>query len=355
MATSCSYYFQETLRATERSGIDPRDLLRQIGLTPEDIADPSWRGPSEKLAELVQLVWFLLDDEFMGFTEHRCKPGVFAMMANIALHEQNIEAVIRKGVLFYRLFTDDLTMEYRKTGTVSLLEIEFPRRDLDPNNYFLEFWLSIWYRFLCWMSGKILPLKAVEFAYPEPLNRAEELRLMFPGQQYFSQGQTRLVFAGDLATIDNVRNRSELKAMLNRAPLAFMVVPTSEATLARRIRSDILAARGTQIIFPQLEQLADLYGMSQQTLRRRLQEEGTSFRRVIESLRRDLAVQNLLRTKKSIAEISEGLGYSETRAFTRAFHQWTGMSPRSYRNSFLDQIRGSDGKSELHHRARLQP
>jgi AraC-like DNA-binding protein len=160
---------------------------------------------------------------------------------------------------------------------------------------------------------------------------------MFPTTQRFSQPKTRLVFCEDLTNIPNIRNRTELKAMLDSAPLVFMVVPANVESISWRLRNDIVSAE--RVEFPQLEYFAEDYGMSARTLRRRLKQEGTSFRRVVEGIRRDLALRSLLKTKKSVSAIAEHLGYSETRAFTRAFMQWTGMTPKNYRKEVLGQFK----------------
>lgn len=342
MATSCSHYFRESLRGAERLGFNQDDFLKRVGLDAANVNDPAWRGSSEKLAELVQLVWLILDDEFMGFTLQRCKPGVFAMMCNLVIHEETIAAAVRKGVLFYSLFTDELEMNFSDAIGAYVFEVTFNHPEYDPNHYFLEFWLSIWYRAMCWMAGRTIALKSVDFSYPKPVGRAQELRYMFPAAQRFSQPRTRFVFDEDLAKISNIRNRSELKAMLDRAPLVFMVVPANVESVSRRLHNDILASSTDRVAFPQLDYFADAYGMSAQTLRRRLKQEGTSFRRVVEGIRRDLALRSLLKTKKSVSAIAERLGYSETRAFTRAFIQWTGMTPRTYRKEVLGQFKAGD-------------
>ncbi|PZU91086.1 MAG: AraC family transcriptional regulator [Chelatococcus sp.] len=339
LATCSSHYFRETLRGAERLGFNAHDFLKHIDLAPDEVNDPAWRGSSEKLAELVQLVWLLLGDEFMGFTQQRCKPGVFAMMCNVVIHEQTIAAVMRKGVLFYDLFTDEIDMTFTEDGGSYFFEVTFKHPEHDPNHYFLEFWLSIWYRAICWFSGRTIAMKRAEFSYPKPIGRAEELRYIFPTVQRFSQSKTRLVFDEDLAAVSNIRSRTELKAMLNSAPLVFMMVPASIGSISRRLRNDILATSSERVAFPQLEYFAEAYGMSTQTLRRRLKDEGTSFRRVVEGIRRDLALSSLLKTKKSVAVIAERLGYSETRAFTRAFSQWTGLTPRAYRKQMLAQFK----------------
>lgn len=341
MATSCAHYFKESLRGAERYGVKVDYLLEQSGLSKEQVNTPGWRGPSEKLAHLVQQVWLSLDDEFMGFTEHRCKPGTFAMMCHLIIHEVSIGSALRKGILYYHLFTDDITMQLIEDEKADQLifDVKFARPDLDPYNYFLEFWLSIWYRLICWLAGRKIAIERSEFHYPRPVDRVEEFRYMFPTEHEFDRDVTRLVFSRDLLTTPIVRNKPELKTMLALAPLNFMIVPSDVTSYERKIRSYILATKSAQLSFPQFDHMAEVLGLSPQTLRRRLKDEGTSFRDIVEGIRRDVAIQHLIRTEQSVAQISEMVGYSEPRAFTRAFHTWTGMSPRTYRRTFIERTR----------------
>ncbi|MEM8772579.1 MAG: helix-turn-helix domain-containing protein [Pseudomonadota bacterium] len=70
-------------------------------------------------------------------------------------------------------------------------------------------------------------------------------------------------------------------------------------------------------------------GVSVATLRRRLAAEGVLFR----DLRRDVlneTAKRLLKDDRSVAEVSERLGFSEFRAFNRAFKDWNGETPAAY-------------------------
>ena len=72
--------------------------------------------------------------------------------------------------------------------------------------------------------------------------------------------------------------------------------------------------------------------LSERTLRRRLQEEGTNFKTTLEGVRRELALNYLqYQHELSIAEIAFMLGFSQTPAFSRAFKRWLGCSPNEYR------------------------
>lgn len=95
--TSSSHYFKETIKGAERRGIDADLLLRDVGLTRREVFDPAWRGDVTLLARLVQLVWYALDDEHMGFLARPAKPGIFALMTHTLIAEQSVEQALRKG------------------------------------------------------------------------------------------------------------------------------------------------------------------------------------------------------------------------------------------------------------------
>ena len=97
---------------------------------------------------------------------------------------------------------------------------------------------------------------------------------------------------------------------------------------ATEIRKYLLATPGR---FPPFEEAADHLHVSPRTLRRRLDEEGTNYQRIVHELRRQLAETYLRDSMLSIAEIADMLGYNDVSNFRRAFLSWTGRSPAAYR------------------------
>ncbi len=77
--------------------------------------------------------------------------------------------------------------------------------------------------------------------------------------------------------------------------------------------------------------LARKVGASPATLRRRLEREGTSFRVIVRDLRQSLARQYLVDSRLSVGEIATAVGFSNVRAFHKAFCSWNGVSPSAYR------------------------
>ncbi len=88
---------------------------------------------------------------------------------------------------------------------------------------------------------------------------------------------------------------------------------------------------------PKIQAAAKRLGMSDRTLKRRLQDAGTSFKAVREELLRSLALDYLQESNLTIEEIALLLGYTETPNFFRAFKRWTGSTPATIR------AQGADG------------
>lgn len=81
-----------------------------------------------------------------------------------------------------------------------------------------------------------------------------------------------------------------------------------------------------------LASTARALGTSARTLQRRLRERGTTFAELVDSVRREMALE-YLRKRVSVHEIAFLLGYAEPSAFHHAFKRWTGMTPEQARRA----------------------
>jgi AraC-like DNA-binding protein len=88
-------------------------------------------------------------------------------------------------------------------------------------------------------------------------------------------------------------------------------------------------------------------GLSAATLRRRLEDEGTTFREIVDEVRRGLAEQHLVDRRFGIGEIAFLLGFSNVSAFNKAFRRWNASSPSEFRARLLDRGTGAaEGRSK---------
>ncbi|CAN5250417.1 AraC family transcriptional regulator [soil metagenome] len=90
-----------------------------------------------------------------------------------------------------------------------------------------------------------------------------------------------------------------------------------------RVRKSVVAHPTGE---PAPDEVARELGVSARTLRRHLEQEGTSLRAVVDEVRRGRA-DELLAAGRSVKEVAFALGFSEPSAFSRAYKRWTGKAP----------------------------
>jgi AraC-like DNA-binding protein len=104
----------------------------------------------------------------------------------------------------------------------------------------------------------------------------------------------------------------------------------SSAKLSAQVQRLMLETQGG---FPSLTVTARLFHMTERTLHRRLIDEGTSYKAILESVRHRLATEHVKAGRLSFQEIAYRLGYADIANFRRAFKRWEGRSPSDYRDA----------------------
>lgn len=80
-----------------------------------------------------------------------------------------------------------------------------------------------------------------------------------------------------------------------------------------------------------VEAMASALDLHPRALQRRLKTEGVGFESLRAQQREALAKQYLATAEMTVEQVSEQLGFSDRRSFTRAFTRWTGTSPSQWR------------------------
>ena len=86
--------------------------------------------------------------------------------------------------------------------------------------------------------------------------------------------------------------------------------------------------------------IAETLSITVRTLQARLDQEQTSFRRLLEQVRREIATYHLRRGDMPLTQLAMVLGYSELSAFSRSFRRWYGVSPRQWLDSDAPVLAG---------------
>ncbi|WP_299178802.1 AraC family transcriptional regulator [uncultured Neptuniibacter sp.] len=328
---SVSIHFAQTIiAAAKRRQVDHFALLHFSGLNEEMLANPKLRITPDQLSRIMQEMWRLCDDEFMGMASHPSRHGVFTLMAKQAVRCGNLHAVYHHLTHFYNLVTDSLKLSLNITDHEVHLCMKMTEPDRDPDCTLREFLLLLWHRFPSWLIGQRIHLKRVCLDYSEPAHKAEH-QLMYPCVTLYNQPECSLVFSKELLQEAVVQTPRTLSAYLRRAPLDWFKRQAYFPTYTRRV-IDYLE-RDEVLVMANMEAIAEELHITSRTLRRKLADEGTSFKELKDDVRRDSAIHFLSQPSIPISQISRKLGFTEPGAFTRAFKQWTGVPPSIYRRS----------------------
>lgn len=182
-----------------------------------------------------------------------------------------------------------------------------------------------------WLIAQALPLRAVSLDHdPAAVAQLELPPLPFP----LRADAPRTAFAFNVAYLDYpvVRTAEELD---HRPAVSFLFGEMPDSRPVRSVAEDVrrltvraLRNRGR---LPPFDEVVASVGGSEATLRRRLAREGTTYREIKDSCRRELGLELLRRPELSVEEIATRLDFCDSDAFRRAFHAWTGMAPSHYR------------------------
>lgn len=105
-------------------------------------------------------------------------------------------------------------------------------------------------------------------------------------------------------------------------------------TFSGRVRA-VLEQAAEEGLYLKLDELADKMNVTPRTLNRRLSRDGLKFSDLVSELRLDKARELLRSTDWSIKRIAHRAGYVDSASFTRAFKQYTGETPRQWRERHL--------------------
>ncbi|WP_432696076.1 AraC family transcriptional regulator [Marinobacterium sp. YM272] len=326
---SVSIHFATTLvAAAKRQGLDHHQLLHDAGLNEQLLTQPNLRITPLQLSRLTQGLWKKADDEFLCMGSRPSRVGVFALVAMHLVHCPNLRSVYKRFSQYYNLIADALELEFKVGDQYSTLSLRLTEPDKDPDYTLREFLLLLLHRFPSWLIGQIIPLERVTFDFPLPAHAAEH-RLMFPCRTEYEQPANCLVFDNALLDAPVVQTSRTLSPYLRSLPLDWFKRQAYYPVYTRRV-IDYLED-STEIATASMDEIADGLHMTSRNLRRKLTAEGVSFQELKDKVRRDAAIHYLSQPNLGVAEIARKLGFSEPTAFTRAFKQWTGVSPSLYR------------------------
>lgn len=317
--------------AAER-GVVTADLLAGTGIAPAELTDPdavvtAW----DEIVLVRRLLERLPDDLGVGievgrrFTLTHLGLFGFAVMSCPTLRE-----LFTIGMRYFALTMLHIDIALFEGAHDCMLELNVDHLPADVRRFFVERDIA---SILATTTGFVVPavLKYADQVSADVAIEEDVLRPLLElipfGGVSFERAHNRLHFPR--AMLDEPLPQADPHTLETCIAQCDVLLQRNEQRrgLTAVVRTKLFGDSGR---FPTLPEIAAELDMHPRTLRRRLAEEGTSFRALLGEARSALAVDLLCNVGLTVEEVSKRLGYTDPSTFSHAFKRWHGTAPTAY-------------------------
>jgi AraC-like DNA-binding protein len=304
-------------------------VVAAMGVDEAALADRDGRIARRAWLRAFELAVEVTGDPDLGLrVGESIRPAHLGVVGYILMSCESMRQAADLDVRWHSLIADGERLEYVRDGELSRRTLLLPDGEPEPPACAAACAAASAVSFVRWLSGADDGLRRVALPYPEPRSRAAHdqlfrCELVFDAQHITVWRDPR-VLRKPLAQADpGLRMRMEERA----AQLA--AERTASDAIIVRVRE--LVARGIRDALPDLEAAATALELSPAALKRRLADRGSSFTKIVDDTRRQLALGYIADASLSLVDVAYLCGFSEQSAFNRAFKRWTGVPPGEYR------------------------
>jgi len=324
-------FVQTILRAYEKYAADPSEALRLAQITRNDLQRSEGFVTATQLEILTGFAMRQLDDEALGWFSRKLPWGSYGMLCRASITAPNLAIALKRWCRHHRLLTDDIVLDLSVKGPLARLAITENKRLHEMRELCLLTNLRHMHGYACWAIDSRIPLHEVHLPFQAP-QHAAVYKLLYRSPIHFGATEAAITFDAQYLSLPMRRDEKALRNMLRRALPLTVRQYRGDRLMVLKLR-DVLRAHCTELHAG--ESVASALNVSLRTLHRRLLKEGTSLQEVKNGVRRDLAIERLMQTSRSIKQIARDVGFHNEKSFMRAFKQWTGESPVEYRRKAI--------------------
>ncbi|HEY9658581.1 MAG TPA: AraC family transcriptional regulator ligand-binding domain-containing protein, partial [Allocoleopsis sp.] len=260
--------------------------------------------------------------------------GNYGIVGYILLNCQTLADVFEKYCRYSSLFCQGMPSRLSISEGMAFFEYNFNSEPTVQHDHLEELRYDAECTFVSTLAaiksltGKELRPSMVSFCHTSPVVISEYQRI-FQTDLKFSMPFNRLAFNAaylDWPVLSSNANllplfEQQADVMLGNLNGGDRYTPKVVHLIAEHLKGEL----------PKIDAIAAELSISSRHLQRELQAEGTSFQKLLDQTRQELALRHLENPTFSIHDIAFLLGFSAPSAFNRAFKRWTGKPPRDYR------------------------
>ena len=316
----------------ESCGHDPAPLYRKAGINPVLLNKSDARINISHVDELWRLAVELLDDPCFGIkmTEN-WHPSYVGALGYAWCASSTLRTALNRVVRYIHVVTEDLNIKLVETpnGLKVIADLGKSAFTLPQHH---DVVISVLIHMCRFNFGDQLLATEVCLAHEKP-PCAKVISDFFKTPVTYDSPISSFTLANKDVDSKLLSSNKEL-ALLHDEFLMKYLIEIKKGDIVQQIQSVILDNLPSGNVSDNL--IAKELNLSERSLQRKLKEKGTTFRTVLDNVRKMAAIQYIKNPVNTMSDIAFLLGFSEQSAFSRAFKKWTGTSPIQYRNSLKD-------------------
>jgi AraC-like DNA-binding protein len=249
---------------------------------------------------------------------------VFTMMMNCATIGRALDTFVR----YHRIVADAIQPQISLHGDWVHLSWEVRHTGIAAHPHISEALLCIYRSILERLSQNRVGPIAVSFTHAGP-DDTHVFEDVFNSPVRFNARCNELVIeAAALAMEIPFANQVIFKAIERQAVNMTDLMDRTAGWTDRVTR--LICNSLEKGILPDIDTVAKQLAVSRRSLQQKLNQEGTTYRNCLASVRKQTALDLLVKPDFTICDVAFVLGYSEQSAFNHAFRRWTGMTPGAH-------------------------
>lgn len=316
-----------------RRGVDADALFRAAGLNVATLQPTQSRVTLAQSRQIWDAAVESTGDPALGLAvAQRASPGTFHALAFAVLASATLGQALERIVRYFRVVTDAAELQLETHPDRLRLRIQVRPHDTAPADAAVDALFAVLIQAARTLLSTAFAPLALHLTRPEPADLAPYRRCFGP-HLHFAARELAL----DIALHDAQRPLpmgNEDLAAHNDHLLQRWMADTPQASTTERVIH--LLRRTLSDGEPGQDHVASTLGMSLRQLQRKLQQEGRSYRVILDDTRSALADRHLPDARLSISEVAWLLGFADSGSFSRSFRRWHGLSPREWRAQHLN-------------------
>ena len=315
--------------------LDVGPLLDQSGISKENLVQSDYLIPFYQVGTFFLLVLQACRDEGVGLVVGSAvQAKSYQVLGYAVMSSQNLDEAIDRLIRY-----EKLVGQLGSTVFVPAGEGEA------SSNICKLVWQcpfdAVWVRFIKeaaiagWVTYALSQAQVknaefiVHFDHAASSIAFERYQHVFGDRIVFNSDWCGVAFDKALLTLPFTQADPGLNAMMDRQAGVLLEMFDSKLNLVNSTREQIASRLPNGD--PILEDVAEALSLTARVLQNRLKESGTTFKEVVDEVRKQLSLSYLSEEDVPLIDVAFLLGFSEQSSFSRAFKRWMGKSPMEYR------------------------